>query len=161
METNSKILQIIKSKTFIAVIAVFFGLALLVGTFTLGVFVGYKKANFSYRWGENYHRNFGGPRDGFFGNIRDFGGKDFIEGHGIFGQIIKIDGQTIIVKGRDNVERILLVKEDTSIQRFHDAISIGELRADDYIVVLGNPKDSGQIEAKFIRVMPGPSPTMH
>jgi hypothetical protein len=151
-----KILKFLKSKIIIVVIITLFGLALLVGIFSIGMAVGYRKARFSYAWGENYHRNFGGPREGFLGNIRDFGGGDFIEGHGAFGQIVKVDNQMIILKGRDNIERIILVKDDTSLERFRDSISLDDLKADDYIIVLGSPNDLGQIEAKFIRVMPAP-----
>jgi hypothetical protein len=152
----NKILKFLKSKIIIIVIVILFSLALLVGTFSAGMAVGYRKARFSYAWGENYHRNFGGPREGFLGNIRDFVGGDFIEGHGAFGQIVKIDNQTIILKGRDNVERIITVKDDTSLERFRESIKLIDLKIDDYIIVLGSPNNLGQIEAKFIRVMPIP-----
>lgn len=157
MDTK-KILQFLKSRTFITIIAVLFGLALLAGAFGFGVFVGYRKANFSYRWGENYHLNFGGPRDGFFQNFRDLGGGDFIGGHGVFGQIIKIDGQTLVIKGQDNVERVVLVKSDTSIRRLGEDIKLDNLKTNEFVTIIGDPNDQGQIEAKFIRVMPYPSP---
>lgn len=121
--------------------------------FKLGMLVGFRKAGFSYKWGENYHRNFAGPRGGFFG---DSFGKDFIEAYGTFGQIIKIDGSTLIVKGRENVEKIVLVKENTTIKHLRETIKLSDLKVDDYIVVIGEPNDKGQIEAKFIRVMPPP-----
>lgn len=159
MDTD-KILQFLKSKVFIAIIAAIFGLALLAGAFGFGVFVGYRKANFSYRWGENYHLNFGGPKGGFFQDFRDLGGRDFIGGHGVFGQVIKIDSQTLVIKGQDNVERIVLVKSDTSIRRLGEDIKLSDLKIDEYITVIGEPNDLGQIEAKFIRVMPLPSPSM-
>lgn len=137
-------------------------LVILLLVLGVGMFVGFKKATFSFRWGENYHRNFGGPRGGFLGDFmrRDFTGKDFIGAHGVFGQIIKIDSQELVVKGRDNVEELVLVKDDTVIQRFREAVKLNELKVDDYIVVIGEPNDSGQIEAKFIRVMPLPSPSV-
>lgn len=121
--------------------------------FDLGVMVGLRKANFSYKWGENYHRNFAGPRGGF---LKDFGrgGRDFIGAHGVFGQIIKIDGSTVIIKGRDNLEKIVVIKEDTAIMRFRETIKSSDLKVDDFIVVIGEPNDAGQIEAKFIRVVP-------
>lgn len=160
MDTK-KILQFLKSRTFIAIIATLFGLALLAGVFGLGVFVGYRKATFSYRWGENYHLNFGGPRGGFFQNFQDLGGRDFIGGHGMFGRIIKIDSSALVVKGSDNVERIILIKEDASITHPGGTAKLSDLKVNDDIVVIGEPNDQGQIEAKFIRIMPSmPTPSI-
>lgn len=143
------------------------GLIVSLLIFKAGTIVGLRKAGFSYKWGENYHQNFGGPRKGFF---RNFDEKDFISGHGVFGQIIKIDtavesgqtasstesGQTntLIIKGQDNVEKIVLVKSDTVIQQARKTIQISDLKVDDSIVVIGEPNEAGQIEAKFIRLSP-------
>lgn len=123
--------------------------------FKAGEFVGYKKAGFSYRWAENYHRNFGGPREGFF---RDFDGKDYINAHGISGSIIKIDSlasssqATLIIKGDDNVEKTILVSDKTTIISRRETIKASDLKADDRIVVIGSPNEQGQIEAKLIRL---------
>ncbi len=119
--------------------------------FGAGMAIGFKKADFSFRWGENYHKNFGGPRGGFF---RGFSGRDFIESHGVFGQIIKIDGQTIIIKGRENMERPVVIKDNTVINRGRETIKISDLKVDDSVVIVGQPDASGEIEAKLIRVMP-------
>ena len=144
--------------------------------FGLGTFVGFRKANFSYRWGENYHQNFAGPRGGFFD---DFGGRDFINAHGVIGQIIKIDpstgsthsnnsgqagspqassGQaaTLVIKGMDNIEKIVLIEDGTIIERLRETLKPANLKVDDTVVVIGQPNDAGQIEAKFIRLMPPP-----
>ncbi len=146
----SKILQSKKFKWLICGIAAFI---VLLFVFKLGMVVGFRKADFSYKWGENYHRNFGGPRAGFFNNFsRDFMARDFIDAHGVFGQIIKIDGATLVIKGGGNVEKIVLVEENTIINRFRDAINISDLKVDDYITVVGEPNASGQIEAKLIRI---------
>jgi len=121
--------------------------------FGAGMAIGFKKADFSFRWGDNYHKNFGGPRGGFF---KDFTGRDFIEAHGVFGQIIKIDGQMIIIKGQGNVERLVVVKDTTIINRGRETIKISDLKVDDSVVIVGQPNASGQIEAKLIRIMPLP-----
>ena len=126
--------------------------------FEIGVRVGEKKAGFSYRWAEEYHRNFAGPQGGFFGDWRSFPGGDFINAHGVFGQIIKIDGLTIVMKGNDDAEKIVIVKEDTIIERLRETVKISDLKVDDFVVVIGEPNDSGQIEAKFIRLLPTPPP---
>jgi hypothetical protein len=124
--------------------------------FKVGMFVGVRKADFSCRWSDNYHRNFGGPRGGFLGGADD---RDFIDAGGIFGQIIKIDSASstqFIIKGRDDIEKVVLVDKDTIIKRLKDAIKFSDLRVDDYIVAIGEPNQNGQIAAKLIRVMPPP-----
>ncbi len=98
---------------------------------------------------------------------KDFSGGDFIGAHGTFGQIIKIDPSTdlgqaavLVIRGKDNVEKIVLIKNDTEIRRFQDVIQIGDLKIDELVTVIGEPNDAGQIIAKFIRILPAPSPTM-
>lgn len=122
--------------------------------FWIGIFVGGTKARFSYRWAESYHKNFAGPRGGFLDDWRSFPRGDFISSHGVFGQIIKIEESTIIIKEGNNVERIVAVKDSTIIERLRETVKISDLRVDDFIVVIGEPNDSGQIEAKFIRLLP-------
>lgn len=137
-------------------------LVVIVLIFGAGIFVGERKARFSYRWAEQYHRNFAGPRAGFFDDWRSFPGGDFIGAHGVFGQIIKIDpltdsGQaTLVIRGSDEVEKIVLVGDNTVVKSFRDVAKLSELKVDDYIVVIGEPNDAGQIEAKFIRLLPPP-----
>lgn len=123
----------------------------------VGVWIGAEKAKFSYRWAENYNKNFGGPRSGFMADLRRFPTGDFIEGHGTFGEIIKIDSD-LVVKGRGDVEKIIVVSSETVIQKGRDAIKKEGLKIGDNIVVIGSPNESGQIEAKLIRVLPNLPP---
>ncbi|MBI4262426.1 hypothetical protein HY624_02775, partial [Candidatus Uhrbacteria bacterium] len=125
-------------------------LALLLVVFRAGMFVGFRKANFSFRWGENYHRNFGGPRGGM---MRDFEGMDFIDAQGVSGRIVTMNDQMVVIEGRDGTERVVRVTNQTTIRRSRAVIQIGDLQIDDAIVVLGEPNDNGQIEAKLIRVL--------
>lgn len=136
------------------------GAAFAILIFGVGMMVGETKAKFSYRWAESYHKNFAGPRGGFFGDWQRIPPRpgDFIEGHGAFGTIIKIDKDALIVKGQDEIEKTVLVKEDTAVARFRDKIQPADLKIDDFIVVIGQPNEAGQIVAKLIRVMP-PSPS--
>lgn len=134
-------------------IAVVFFVAVLI--FGAGVFVGQMKARFSYRWAENYHQNFGGPRSGFLGDWRSRPfppREDFMGGHGIFGPIIKIDGSTLVINGKNGVETTVLVSDKTEIRSPQGALKIGDLKVDDQITVIGSPNSQGQIEAKLIRV---------
>lgn len=140
-----------QSQTFKYVLWAIGGLIVLLLTFKAGMEVGEKKAGYSLRWGENYHRNFGGPRGGFF---NDFRGRDLIDGHGIFGQIIKIGNGSLAIKGRDNMEKAVVLKDSTTITSPQGTLKLENLKVDDNIVIIGEPNKDGQIEAKFIRLMP-------
>lgn len=145
--------KLFQSKKFKIALVAIGALIVLLLVFKAGEFVGYRKARFSYKWGENYNRNFAGPRSGFFGNFGlSFGDKDYINAHGTFGSIIKIDGSTLIVKGSDNVEKTILISDTTTITSRRETIKAGDLKIDDRVVVIGSPNEQGQIEAKLIRV---------
>jgi len=133
------------------------GFVVIVLIFGAGIFVGGMKARFSYRWAESYHKNFAGPREGFFGDWRNpppLPG-DFIESHGTFGEIIKVNDSDFIIKGRDNIEKLILIKEDTVIEKGRITIKKDELKVGNSVVVIGSPNEEGQIEAKLIRIFNG------
>ena len=145
--------KIFQSKIFQGVILGLAALVVLLFVFRAGMTVGIKKADFSCRWSDNYHQNFGGPRGGFLGGFND---RDFLEANGTVGQIIKIDGGTLVVDGRGNVEKIITTDDKTVIKRLAETIKPFDLKVDEMIVVIGEPNVAGQIEAKLIRVMPPP-----
>src|SRR3990167_4381881 len=103
-------------KWIIVGLAVFVVLILVFGA---GIKVGTMKAKYSYHWAENYHRNFGGPRGGFLGDLKSFPQGDFINGHGVFGEIIEITkvglDTALIIKGQDDVEKIIITTKDTTV----------------------------------------------
>lgn len=133
-------------------------LALLI--FAAGVAVGFKKARFSYSFGENYERNFMGSRmgrggfgpGGMMGFARGFEGRDFRNAHGLAGEIISISDNNIVMKDRDNKENTVQVSDKTVINRFRDTIKLSDLKNGDQIVVMGRPGDNGVINAELIRV---------
>lgn len=151
--------KILQSRKFVIVMVTLFGLALMVGVFIGGVAVGLHKARFSYAWGDNYERNFVGPRSGPMGMMRGFFGRDLFDAHGSAGDIIKIADNTLTIKENGNTEKSVLVGDGTTIQQFRQTIKLSDLKTGDRVVVIGEPNDQGQIEAKFIRVMPLVSPT--
>ena len=75
---------------------------------------------------------------------------------GVFGQIIKIENDKLIIIGKNNAETIVLITDKTIINRFQETISVADLKIDDAAVIIGEPNNAGQIEAKLIRVMPAP-----
>ena len=117
--------------------------------FSAGVDVGFHKASFGRAWGENYEHNFG-----FVPNPPVFGGDNFPNANGAIGKIIKIELPTIIVQDKDNTEKVVLIKNDTQIQEMRAPITSSDLKIDNFVVIIGEPNTQGQIEAKFIRVMP-------
>ena len=143
--------SIFESKKFKTAICIIAALIVFLLIFQAGIIVGFKKASFSYQWGENYYRNFAGPRKGLAG---DFRGKEMMAPHGVFGIILKKENFSLVVKDIDNTEKLILINEDTIINRFRDNISQDDLKVNDKITVIGSPDNSGQIEARLIRVMP-------
>ena len=66
--------EMIKSKKFIIASVALGVIIVALVSFATGVFVGFHKARFSYKFGENYERNFMGPRQnqkGPIGMMRD------------------------------------------------------------------------------------------
>jgi hypothetical protein len=152
--------EIARSKTFRVVLYSLLALVLLAGVFNIGVAVGYRKANFSYSWGENYHTNFGGPRSGFMEKLppplqmKD----DFINANGTTGPIIKIDGNSLIIKGKDSVEKTIVATEKTTIVSGRQNLKVSDLKVGDLTVTIGQPNSNGQIEATLIRVFNSNNP---
>jgi hypothetical protein len=123
-------------------------IALLI--FSAGIIIGFHKASFERAWEENYERNFGPKPNGPI-----FGQTNFPNTHGAIGKILKIELPTIIVQdNKDNTEKVILLKADTRIEKTNTAIAGQDLKIDDFVVVIGTPNPQGQIEAKFIRIMP-------
>lgn len=121
--------------------------------FQAGMFMGYRKAAFAYRFGDNYYRAFGdrGPRP-FQVPVR--GG--FIEAHGAVGKVVSVNLPTFIVMGPDNVEKVILIMDDSIVRRSDTEILPSDIKVDDFTVVLGTPNDNSQVEAKLIRILPFP-----
>lgn len=125
-------------------------LILVLLIFQAGVWVGYRRASFAFRFGDNYYRAFGRPQNNFFGLNRD----SMMSGHGAVGKVVRVALPTIVVAGPDNLEKVVLINDETSLRRFRDTIKNTDLKTDDWVIVLGDPNEQGQIVAKLIRVMP-------
>jgi hypothetical protein len=151
-----KLLQTtLQSTTFQRTLFFVGGIILALVIFQAGMVVGERKAAFSYRFGDNYFRNFGEREGGHgaFGMGRE--GK-FPEAHGAMGKILSITPSTLVTLGRDNIEKVILIDDSTVIKHFRDEATRADLHVDDFIVVIGSPNNASQIEAKFIRILPPP-----
>lgn len=130
------------------------GFIIVILIFGTGVKVGALKARYSYQWADNYHKNFAGPRGGFLEDWRKFPAGDFIGGHGAFGEIIELNGAGFVIKGRGDVEKVIVTAEDTVIKRGRETIEDG-LQVGDRVTIIGSPNAEGQIKAKLIRIFNG------
>ena len=141
------------SKVFVGIVTSVAAILVFSIIFSLGMAVGFHKARFSYQWGENYYRNFAEPSRG---PMHDFGGRGMMNSHGLLGKVIKIEPGSLVIKDRENVEKVVLISDKTVITRFRETLKLSDLALDQDIVVIGSPDNLGNIEAKLIRVLPSP-----
>lgn len=148
-------------KTLYILKRIIFGIIIFIGLvfmFALGIWVGEERAQFSFAWAENYHMNFGGPKQGFFGN---FPMMDYTNSHGVFGEIISINANALIVNDEDNVEKTIIVSDATTIIEGGIKVKTSDLQIGESVVVIGDPNGQGQIEAKLIRILPASTTTFY
>ncbi|MDD5527658.1 MAG: hypothetical protein PHO56_01635 [Patescibacteria group bacterium] len=150
--------EIINSKLFRVILTWAACLVILVFVFSAGVFVGLEKAKFSYGWSENYYRNFIDPRGPVttpFGGRNPFWDKNYVNPHGLFGQIIEVDDDGFILLGANQTEMPVQVNEQTIIKNSRDNLKLSDLKIGEQAVVIGAPGEQGEIEAKLIRIDDG------
>lgn len=135
------------------------GIAIVVlAVFQAGMFVGYRKASFSYRWGDSYHRAFGERGERMIGGrmMGFFGDRDFTNSSGAIGKIVKINLPSLVIESKDGIEKAVLLNDDSIIKRFRETIKPEDIKIGDLVVVIGVPNDNAQVEAKVVRIMPNP-----
>ncbi len=156
-DTKEKINKFVESKGFRNIIYVLGAIFILVFVFQAGMIAGFKKASFGKSWGDNYERNFGRDdrKDLFMRNMQGMPNP-----HGAVGKIIKIELPNIVVLDKDQIEKVVVVSDSTNIFERKEKLSKENLTLDKFVVVIGDPNSSGQIEAKLIRVMPAPEEMM-
>ena len=152
---HEKMLKFFESKVLVKILYSIGIIIVLVLIFSSGISVGFRKASFGHAWEENYERNFG-----MMPGNPGLGENNFPNAHGAIGKIIKIELPTIIVEDKDSTEKVVLIKDDTKIEKMRVEIMPSDLAIDDFLVVIGSPNAQGQIEAKFIRVMPAGIPIL-
>lgn len=135
------------------IIVVLLALALLFGVFHAGVFVGFHKASFAFRGGENYYRAFDRNTKGMIGRMQF---DDIPGGHGAAGKVVSVASTTVVVSSRDNTEKIIHISKETLIKKFREEATLKDIVVGDFVVVVGNPNENGAIEAKLVRILPAP-----
>jgi hypothetical protein len=143
----------LESKRIKAALIILGGIAVLFVVFGLGVVVGYHKAIFASRWGENYSSNFyfeQGPMD-------MMGESGPWNAHGVAGVIIDIASGTLSVKDIQNNERSVVIIPETVIRSVSGTITADGLKIGQNITAIGEPNEQGQLIARFIRIVPASS----
>lgn len=153
-EIKNNINKFTESNNFKNIAFIFGGLFILFFVFQMGMMAGFRKASFSRDWGNNYERNFGPMHKAppFIGG--DIGGLP--NAHGAIGKIIKVEYPNIVVLDKDQTEKIVTINDQTNILERKEKVGKEVLVVDKYIIVIGSPNTSGQIEAKLIRIIPSP-----
>ena len=125
------------------------GIIVLLLVFSLGLYVGEKKEDFNHEWAENYSRLFGSPRPGFFS--QSLGGQPPVgltmNAFGNGGIVLKVNGNTLAIKGNDNNEKVIAVSSSTTIRKLNSNIQISDIQPGNLVIVIGQPDSSGQIQA--------------
>lgn len=125
------------------------GFIVVLLAFWLGTAVGERRMRHFSGWCEGYRHAFLPPRgreQGLFPRLPN--------AHGVFGRVVSVSGQTLIIEGNDDVEQSVQVSSSTAIRIGHRAASWEEIRVDGQVSVFGMPNGQGQIEARLIRLLP-------
>lgn len=159
--------EIIESRTLKIIALSLAGLVVVFGSFAAGVGVGLHKAKFSYRFGENYEKNFlegrpmmpmnrlldgRGEKNSFPPSFENMEGRGFRNAHGLAGEIISISDNNLVIKDKDDKENSVELSEKTIIKSGRETINKSALQSGDEIAVIGNPNDSGVVVADLIRI---------
>ncbi len=143
--------SVFNSSKLVRIIFILFILAIV---FWAGMIAGYHKAEFSYRFSENYIDAFGKHHGGFGGAMGIPDSDDLASGHGAAGRIVSKTLPTILVSDRDGTEKNIILTNETVIRSARETVASTTLQIDDFIIVIGTPNKKGGIVAKFIRIMP-------
>lgn len=72
--------------------------------------------------------------------------------HGALGIVLRVEGDTIVIRGRYGIQRTVFVTQDTVIERGGQGLGLGDIHPGEPLIVVGSPRPEGVIQARFIRV---------
>jgi hypothetical protein len=132
-------------------------LLIILLSFAAGAGIALRKARFNCFRGQGMEYNFMGPqmmdRDrGPMGFFHEFEGRDFKSGHGLTGTITTVSDNAVVVKDRDGKDNNVNVTDQTIIRSNRNNLKISDLKANDQVVIMGQPGDNGVVNATLIRV---------
>ena len=146
--------DILPSKGIYVILWILGILVVLLLVFGAGVAAGYRSGLFASRFGEDYYHNFlgTGPGPGGMAGVGMMGGPAPINQHGTIGTVISVGSSTIATKDQNGNEQSVVIGEDTVIREMNRTISITDIQNGNQVAVIGEPNDTGQIRARFIRI---------
>lgn len=153
-----------QSKLFRGVLYGCGALVIVLVIFQAGMVIGFKKASFSFRGGEEYYRAFGGrdgrshgdERRGFMGMMPNgFMGGALMNSYGASGRVIKVQLPVLVLEDQEGVEKAVRITDQTQVRQFRDSLKPEDIKVNDFVVAFGDPNDSAEIVAQLIRIMSG------
>jgi hypothetical protein len=126
-------------------------IAVVLLVFGTGMLVGYKNGTFICHVSDNYLRIFGDEQKE---RMNGFVPAPLPGGHGAIGTIVRIQLPSITVADDHNVEKSVVITDDTLIRRMKGTALPTDLVVGDSVVVLGTPGSEGEIDARLIRILP-------
>jgi len=139
--------DLLQSKKIKAILLILGAVIVLLVVFALGAAVGYHRALFSTRFGEDYYRNFYGGS----------AGPMAMSMHGVAGEVIDVATSTISVRDANGNEESVAIIPDTVIREGDTTIMLNAVTVGETLTVIGGPNANGQIEARLIRIFPATS----
>jgi hypothetical protein len=145
------------SKQLKKILAGLLGVALALCIFQAGIFVGYHKASFSYRMGDNFHEAYGNDHGRPGMGIPP---RDFVGGNEALGKVISVNLPTITIADLSGTEKIITVDQTTSVRRMRDTVTAATIAVGDRTVIFGTTGTDGTIKATLVRIIPEIPPAM-
>jgi hypothetical protein len=153
---TEEIKYIVHSRAFKVTVYCIVALLVVFFVFEAGMYVGYEKASFYNKIGENYlHEINNKEQDGMMG-IQN---GDFESTHGAVGKIIGLKLPLAVIEDQSNIEKTIEISSTTAIKDADGDENVDNLKIDDYVVAFGSPASSSEpiLLAKLIRVLPPPT----
>ena len=137
-------------KTVIIIVTLLVVVAAVAGSFWVGMSFGQARAN----QGRGQFRGPGGQGPGLVGPPQPGQGGAGRLGGGIMGTIEAIEGNTLVVTTQEGTIRVQTT--DTTLIEKYTAVTIGDLKAGEGVMVSGTRQDDGSYTARSIRVLQVP-----
>lgn len=139
-----------KASKLISILAVIL-IAIII--FQTGFSVGYHKASFINKWDDRYLGNPNYLKSAYSPFMIKKRG-DEINPNGALGQIVSMSLPTFMVKGNNRAEMAIRINSNTSIRKMREMSTTTDLIIGKNVVIIGEPNNDGEIEAKLIRILP-------
>jgi hypothetical protein len=142
-------------KTVIIIVTLLVVVAVVAGSFWAGISFGQARAN----QGWERFRGPGGQGPSLFGTPQPGQRGAGRLGGGVMGTIEAVEGDTLVVTTQEGTTRVQTT--DTTLIEKYTAVTIGDLKAGEGVMVSGTRQDDGSYTARSIRVLqipPTPQP---